>query len=146
MEWKSVMIACGGKAPLKKALKTLETVRSRYPGLILQINTVMMQENYREIPDLLRFIQTEYNPSYHSVLLLRGTPLDPEVKLPPLPEIRQFLKIYDEIISRYRYNRSGITEIIAKNYHRYMWDLSLRTLETQVVPCYKPINGIRSHR
>jgi len=78
-----------GKSSFKKALKTLETVRSRYPGLILQINTVMTQENYREIPDLLRFIQTEYNPSYHSVLLLRGTPLDPEVKLPPLPEIRQ---------------------------------------------------------
>lgn len=126
-----------GKSSFRRALKTLETVRSRYPGLIVQVNTVMTQENYSEIAGLLRFIQAQYNPSYHSVLLLRGTPLDPQVKLPPLPEIREFLKIYDEIIENYRYNRSGVMQMIARNYHRYMWDLSLRTLEqqTQVVPC-----------
>ncbi len=126
-----------GKSSFKRALKTLETVRGKYPQMTLQINTVMTNENYQEIPELLRFVQSNYMPSYHSILLLRGNPLDPNVKLPPLPEIKKFLPIYEEVIGRYRYNRSGITEAIAKNYHKYVWDLSIRTLEqqTQVVPC-----------
>ncbi|MEW5975401.1 MAG: radical SAM/SPASM domain-containing protein [Acidobacteriota bacterium] len=126
-----------GKGSFRRAVGTLETVRKTYPEMILQVNTVLTAQNYQEIPELIDFVYSNYRPSYHSVLLLRGTPLDQSVTLPPIPEIRKFLSIYEKSISRYDYNRSGITQVVARNYHRYLWDLSIRTLEekTQVVPC-----------
>jgi MoaA/NifB/PqqE/SkfB family radical SAM enzyme len=126
-----------GRGSFRRALKTLETVRNQFPEMILQVNTVLTADNYLEIPELLEFIQSGYSPSYHSVLLLRGDPLDSTVKLPPIEEIRKFLSIYKSFIDKYKYNKSGLTEFVAKQYHRYLWDLSLRTLEeeTQVIPC-----------
>ena len=80
-----------GRGSFRRALKTLETVRNQFPEMILQVNTVLTADNYLEIPELLEFIQSGYSPSYHSVLLLRGDPLDSTVKLPPIEEIRKFL-------------------------------------------------------
>jgi len=105
-------------------------------GVKLKINTVVNQENYQELIDLMREVRRR-NPDFHSIILLRGDPLNPEYKLPPIEELHKLAPRIFEILESYDYGKGGLTARILRNYHRYLWNLSLETIKqrTQVIPC-----------
>jgi MoaA/NifB/PqqE/SkfB family radical SAM enzyme len=79
----------------------------------------------------------EKRPDFHSMILLRGNPMDPSYGLPPIEELRKVQKDIFAILGKYDYGHNSITSRVLKNYHRYLWNLSLQTIEqkTQVIPC-----------
>ena len=102
----------------------------------IKINTVLNDSNKDEIISLMKEVRKR-GPDFHSIILLRGSPLNPEMKLPELPELKKLGSVIFSILETYDYSQGKIGAHILRNYHKYMWKVSLSTLErqTQVVPC-----------
>ncbi|MBX9635780.1 MAG: hypothetical protein K2X44_12425, partial [Magnetospirillum sp.] len=105
-------------------------------GVSLKITTVLSDQNVDEILPLMDEV-ARHQPDFHSVILLRGNPASPTIGLPPLdrlralgPEIFQRLAVYD-------YGRQGLGAQVLRNFHRYLWKVSLTTIEEkrQAIPC-----------
>jgi MoaA/NifB/PqqE/SkfB family radical SAM enzyme len=79
----------------------------------------------------------DFDPSYHSILLLRGDPADEAYRLPDYPVIDDIKRGAFKIFESYGYGGGRMTEWISRNYQQYLWDLSIKTLkeERQVIPC-----------
>jgi MoaA/NifB/PqqE/SkfB family radical SAM enzyme len=98
--------------------------------------TVIHNGNYDEIIPLMKIVKNS-GADFHSVILLRGDPLDNTVKLPSFEKLDKLaVKMFD-ILETYNYGENNFTANLLKNYHRYLWKVSLETIkkETQIVPC-----------
>ena len=120
---------------------TFERLRE-VEGISVKINTVLSNENAGEVLDLMQEVQKR-GPDFHSVILLRGQPRDLSVALPPLEELKRLVPQILKIQGTYGYGRNPVSARILRNYHRYMWELSLRAIEhkAQPIPCL----GGRAH-
>jgi len=118
-----------------KLWTTFERLRE-IEGVRVKINTVLCRENFDEILELMEVVQAK-KPDFHSVILLRGNPMDPSFGLPPLEELRKIQTRLFEILGRYDYGHKSLTTRVLRNYHRYLWNISLETIQkrTQVIPC-----------
>ena len=114
---------------------TFEKLR-KYDWLSIKINTVLTRQNQPEILTLMEEVRRR-GPEFHSIILLRGDPMNPSVGLPPLEELRELGPEIFSILETYDYGKSFVSGHILRNYHRYLWNVSLRTIEqrTQVIPC-----------
>lgn len=115
--------------------KTLAAIRE-LGGIAVKINTVLSKENAHEIIDLMRTVR-QYAPDFHSIILLRGDPMNPALGLPPLELLTKLAPDIFAILETYSYGQNRISAHILRNYHRYLWKISLQTLEqkTQIIPC-----------
>lgn len=102
----------------------------------IKINTVLNNKNCDKILDLMRFVRQK-EPDFHSIILLRGEPMSPEFDLPSFTKLESLAPKIFEILATYDYGKGGVVGGILRNYHRYLWNTSLRTLKekTQVIPC-----------
>jgi len=102
----------------------------------IKINTVLTESNKDEIISLMKEVRKQ-GPDFHSIILLRGSPSDPKIKLPELQELKKLGPKIFSILETYDYSQGKLGAHILRNYHKYMWKVSLSTLErqTQVVPC-----------
>lgn len=118
-----------------KLWTTYEKLRE-IEGVRVKINTVLCKENFDEILVLMEEVY-RHRPDFHSIILLRGNPLDPSYGLPPMAELKKIQKPLFEILGRYDYGHKSFTSRVLRNYHRYLWNISLATIEknTQVIPC-----------
>lgn len=114
---------------------TFEQLR-RVDGLSVKINTVLTRENRDEILPLMEEVRRR-GPDFHSVILLRGSPADASVALPPIEDLQRLAPQIFAILETYDYGRNLFAAHVLRNYHRYLWNVSLRTLkeQTQVIPC-----------
>ncbi|MBF0382247.1 MAG: radical SAM protein [Magnetococcales bacterium] len=105
-------------------------------GVSLKITTVLCNQNMEEIIPLMKEVQSR-KPDFHSVILVRGNPMDPDVTLPPVDELRRLGPEIFEILQKYDYGKGRLSSTILKNYHRFLWQTTLRTLEEkrQIIPC-----------
>lgn len=118
-----------------KLWKTFEALK-KLRGIRVKINTVLCKENFNQIIPLMEEVY-QRRPDFHSVILLRGNPIDPAFALPTPRELRSIQDKLYEILSRYDYGHDTWKSRILRNYHRFQWNVSLSTLEqkTQIVPC-----------
>jgi MoaA/NifB/PqqE/SkfB family radical SAM enzyme len=118
-----------------KLWTTFEKLRE-ISGVTVKINTVICKENFNEILPLMEYVQTR-KPDFHSVILLRGSSIDPTFGLPPMEDLKKIQADIFAILGRYDYGQNSITSHVLKNYHRYLWNTSLETIQkrTQVIPC-----------
>tara|TARA_B100000315_G_C14562749_1_gene581359 strand:- start:765 stop:1649 length:885 start_codon:yes stop_codon:yes gene_type:complete len=102
----------------------------------VKINTVVTNENKNELIELMLEVRRR-GPDFHSIILLRGDPMDPETKLPTLDELRCLGPEIFSILETYDYGQNSLSAHILRNYHKYLWNLSLQTIEKQcqVIPC-----------
>ncbi|MEX2121952.1 MAG: radical SAM protein [Pirellulales bacterium] len=114
---------------------TFEELRT-IPNVRVKINTVLCKENFCEIVELMELVY-QRRPDFHSIILLRGNPIDPTYGLPSFEELHRIQEALFEILRRYDYGQKSLTSRMLRNYHRYLWNLSLATLKqrTQVIPC-----------
>ena len=114
---------------------TYEKLRE-IPNVRVKINTVLCKENFTEILPLMEQVY-ERRPDFHSIILLRGNPMDASYGLPPLEELKKIQEPLFHILGKYDYGHKSFTSRVLRNYHRYLWNTSLATIEqkTQVIPC-----------
>ncbi|MBY0585971.1 radical SAM protein [bacterium] len=105
-------------------------------GVSIKINTVINRANFDQILDLMKEVRGR-EPDFHSVILLRGDPMNPEFGLPPIQELRAIAPEIFKILGTYGYGKGGFMARMLRNYHKYLWNVSLKTIEqeTQVIPC-----------
>ncbi len=105
-------------------------------GVLIKFTTVINNMNFDELIPLMQKIQNQ-GADFHSVILLRGIPTNSEIRLPPLKELRSASTEIFKILNDYDYGRSFLSSYILKNFHRYLWNVSMETLENkmQVIPC-----------
>ncbi|MGE5235934.1 MAG: radical SAM/SPASM domain-containing protein [Acidobacteriota bacterium] len=63
----------------ERAMATLRAMverTARHPNLTAGVNTVFMRENQDDAEALCEFIHREVRPTFHSLILIRGNPLD----------------------------------------------------------------------
>jgi len=115
--------------------RTFERLRG-IPGLYVKILTVLQDGNAGEIIPMMHEVRRR-QPDYHSVILVRGETIDKTVHLPPLDELRRLGREIFAIQESYDYGKGRIAGHVLRNFHRYLWKVSLRTLEErrQVIPC-----------
>ena len=125
----------GQKDNWDQVWSTFEKVRS-LGGVSIKINTVITKSNFDEIIPLMKMVRG-HEPDFHSIILLRGDPMDPGVELPSLDELRRVAPDIFSILGTYDYGQNFATSHILRNYHRFLWRTSLQTIEErrQVIPC-----------
>ncbi len=112
-----------------EALKKVKNIKTRFI-------TVIHNQNYNEIIPLMKMIQ-ERGADFHSVILLRGQTLDSHVKLPSFEDLDKLAIEMFNILEKYNYGTDNLSAKILRNYHRYLWKVSMETLrkKDQIVPC-----------
>jgi len=105
-------------------------------GVSIKINTVINRANFKEIIPLMREVRSR-EPDFHSIILLRGEPMNPEFGLPPIADLRAVAPEIFQILGTYDYGEGKTMARMLRNYHKYLWKVSLKTIEkqTQVIPC-----------
>jgi MoaA/NifB/PqqE/SkfB family radical SAM enzyme len=105
-------------------------------GLSIKITTVINTLNYDEILPLMDEVK-QRGVDFHSVILMRGAPLDPTMTLPDLEALRKIGPPIFERLEKYDYGRSPLSAYLLRNFHRLLWNTSLDTIdqETQIIPC-----------
>lgn len=129
-----------GAGSFAPALETFKRLRA-LPGITLKVNTVVCNANADSLLEFMAFIR-EYEADYHSLLLIRGLPEDEELALPPLQFLQENTEDILRILGSYDYGnkRNPLLHHLKKRYQRYLWAVSLKTLEEQrcFVPCQAP--------
>ncbi len=98
----------GIKGNFKKVIKAIKQLQNY--NIFININTVISNENYKELPELMNFVRT-LDVDGHYFELLRGSPKDP-VTLPPLKEIQRIHNLSlknDEYYFNKKYNSNKIS-------------------------------------
>ncbi len=106
-------------------------------GVAVKINTCLTNHNVDEIIPLMRLVRSK-EVDFHSIILLRGDPIDPSVALPPVKVLERLAPEMFEILGTYNYGQSFFAARMLRNYHKLLWTTSLRTVRErrQVTPCY----------
>lgn len=130
------------KGSFRRAVETFRALK-KIPNIRVKINTVLVHRNVGELLPFMNHVRDDLGPDFHSILLLRGNPINPAFELPPLETLRTIGKEIVELQQRYSYGRAGILATLQRNYQSLKWNIALDTLEqqTQVIPCL----GGRAH-
>ncbi len=138
--FEAVNDAIRGPGTYRKALQTLELLRS-IPGVTVKVNTVVCSATLPELVPFMRHVRS-LRPDYHSLLLVRGTPDDCAITLPPLDDLEAVTPEILDILGTYSFGNGKYSplRILKKRYQRYLWHIHLKTLRTQRcwVPCKAP--------
>ncbi len=130
-----------GEGAFDKAMDCFRLLRD-IPGMKVKINTVVCNRNSEELTRFMAFVR-EAGPDYHSLLLLRGTPADGSMALPPLEFLTRLTPDVLRILGSYDYGDRGnpMLRVLKKRYQGYVWRLCLKTLAEQrcFVPCQAPL-------
>ena len=115
--------------------ETAERLR-RETGTYIKVLTVLHNGNVDDIIPMMLEVR-ERKPDYHSIILFRGEGIDENVSLPPLEEVRRLGPEIQKIQESYDYGGNGTAAYFLRNFHRFLWKTSLRTIEEerQVIPC-----------
>lgn len=125
----------GRRGSWDSAWATYDRLRA-VPGVRVKINTVLSEANREEILKLMDVVW-ERRPDFHSIILLRGTPRDPSVRLPGPRDLAAVVRLVRKRQARYGYGQSVWRAAALRMYHRCLWNASLRTLvqQRQALPC-----------
>ncbi len=124
----------GRSGAWQQAWKTFDALREL--NVSLRINTVLMRRNVGEVLPLMAEVRRR-KADFHSISFHRGPADDPMFALPDLPQVRALAEGIFAIWQTYDYGQGWLTARVLRNYHRYLWKLSLQTLEqhAQAIPC-----------
>ena len=121
---------------LLKRWKTFEQLR-KIDDVYVKILTVVHDGNAKEIIPLMKEVKKK-GPDNHSVILVRGETIDDNIHLPPVSELRELGREIFAIQESYDHRNNPLVAHLLKNYHRYVWNISLKTIEKerQIVPFF----------
>jgi MoaA/NifB/PqqE/SkfB family radical SAM enzyme len=71
-----------------ETIRELEKLRKKYNNIELVVNTTISAFNYRDIDNMIDYFK-KYDLTYHNFELLRGSPKEKSLSLPPRDEIKR---------------------------------------------------------
>lgn len=113
----------------------VETVRllTKKDRINVKVSTVISARNFPELILFMKFVQS-LGVQYHSLLLLRGKPKDPRYRLPPVEDLQAARDDIFSILKRYPYGSKRWSTGLARNYHRLLWNYSMKALKDKQMP------------
>lgn len=125
----------------QKAWETFRRLRE-LPGLPVKVNTVLTKYNQDEILACMDQVLAQ-RPDFHSVILVRGLANQVSELLPSFEDLDRLGPAILAGQAKYDYGKGLLASHMLRNYHRYLWQLSLRALRRrrQPIPCL----GGRAH-
>jgi len=120
-----------------ESLRVLRRIADENPHLKLKCNTVITNDNFDRLTEFMRFMQDNKLIDFHSVIMLRGDPKNPNIELPCIDKLKAKRPEIFEILERYLWGSGIFKRTLLRKYYRLLWDVSLANLEqqTQVIPC-----------
>jgi len=86
-----------------ETLRALVALSAELPNLTAGVNTVFMNANQDRMDEFCAMIRSEFAPTYHSLILVRGKPADPQLDMSvDVPKFRRISRWLDE-----RYSGQG---------------------------------------
>lgn len=136
------------KGAFKELLETYGLLASlKEKKLILKVSTIIMDKNFKNIECINNFVQQQMKHiSLHTFILLRGSPFDKTIVLPPLKDLKRKEKFLLENTMVYDGNnklpifKRLLLSFLRSQVVRY----SLKILETkkQIIPCMAGITHV----
>lgn len=80
-------------------LRTLVGLQAELPNLTAGVNTVFMNANQDRMDEFCETVLSEFAPTYHSLILVRGKPADPQLDMSV--DVGKFLRISRWLDERY---------------------------------------------
>lgn len=86
-----------------RTIKELKRIGKPHKNLFIGINTVISNKNYKELPAFYDYVYENIRPDFHYCDILRGTPKNSSIRVPPVSELEKILK--QLIDKQLRYNK-----------------------------------------
>jgi MoaA/NifB/PqqE/SkfB family radical SAM enzyme len=133
----------GVAGAFRKVFETYEALadlKKRYRNLSIKVTTVIMDKNSKDILKLAEYVLDKMpEVDFHNNILIRGSPKDNSLLLPPISELRELKIGLEKIWDRYSYRKDMNPAVrkLTNALGRYMYDLYVDISEQkkQVVPC-----------
>ena len=88
-----------------ETLRAMVALAAELPNLTAGVNTVFMNPNQDRMDEFCEMIRSEYAPTYHSLILVRGKPADPQLDMSV--DVPKFLRISRWLDERYSGREDG---------------------------------------
>ncbi len=123
----------GVKGIFDKVLETYKKITEllgQYSNLKININTTVSDKNYKEIPEIIDFVDKNFKVGFHTVEVIRGCYNRKNVQMPPLEEYK---KLTEDILRSKTIDGDKYHKLMYSYYHK----IALETLEKerQLIPC-----------
>lgn len=96
-----------------ETLREIERLREKYNNIELVVNTTVSTVNYRDVDKMIEYFK-KFDLTYHNFELMRGSPKEKKLSLPPLDKIKE---IHSKAIKARNYyidkGKSGLIEKIS---------------------------------
>jgi len=103
-------------------LEVLQPLRSTFPHLRVNINTVICAENFNQVLKVAAFVQEHSAVDGHYFNIIRGDAKDPALKRIPTERLSALYKalqpVYDHYARQVAQRRGGLTGEIARGYYQ----------------------------
>jgi MoaA/NifB/PqqE/SkfB family radical SAM enzyme len=83
------------------SIKSVTALRQRFPNLTVFVNSVILRENYAELPDLAEYLLHEVDLDTHYFNIIRGDPVNQAQREVPHAALAQLYREYQRIQAVY---------------------------------------------
>jgi len=123
----------GIKGTFDKMLETykeLDQLRKKYLQLKISINTTISNKNEDNIPEIINFVDKNFNIQFHTLELIRGCYNQKNVQAPSLDKYQQLIKY---ILKSKNINNNKYHKVMYSYYHKITTDILKE--KKQLIPC-----------
>jgi len=123
----------GVKGTFDKLLETykeLDQLRKEYSHLQLNINTTISNKNEDNIPEIIDFVDKNFNIQFHTLELIRGCYNQKNVQAPSIDRYQQLIKY---ILKSKNVNNNKYHKAMHSYYHKITTDILKE--KKQLIPC-----------
>jgi len=113
----------GIKGTFNKVLETykeLDQLRKKYPELQISINTTISNKNEDNIPEVIDFIDKNFNIQFHTLELIRGCYNQKNVQAPSIDKYQKLIKF---ILKSKNIDNNPYHKVIYSYYHKITMDI-----------------------
>lgn len=83
------------------SIKAMTELRERFPNLTLFVNSVILHDNYTELPALAEYLLHEVDLDTHYFNIIRGDPMNPAQRHVPHAALRELYREYERVQAIY---------------------------------------------
>jgi len=110
--------------------KSLDQLRKKYPQLQISINTTISNKNEDNIPEIIDFVDNNFNIQFHTLELIRGCYNQKNVQAPSLDKYQKLIKY---ILKSKNIDNNIYHKVIYSYYHKITTDILKE--KKQLIPC-----------